>query len=46
MAPSFPEAAEIPWEVDRYRVGKASPGMTKVVVLGPKFCESEEKDVG
>lgn len=37
IAPSLPEAAEIPWEVDLYRVGKHSPGMTKVVVLGPKF---------
>ena len=29
MAPSLPEAAQIPWAVDRYRVGKASPGMTE-----------------
>jgi hypothetical protein len=28
---------EIPCEVDRYRVGKHSPGTMKVVVLGPKF---------
>lgn len=37
MAPSLPLAAEIPWAVERYRVGKISPGMIKVVVLGPKF---------
>jgi len=37
IAPSFPDAAEIPWAVDRYRVGKTSPGMTNVVVFGPKF---------
>jgi hypothetical protein len=35
MAPSLPEAAEIPWAVARYRVGKSSPGMMKVVALGP-----------
>jgi hypothetical protein len=37
MAPNFPDAAEIPCAVDLYRVGNASPGTTKVVVLGPKF---------
>jgi hypothetical protein len=37
IAPSLPDAAEIPWAVDRYRVGNASPGMMNVVVLGPKF---------
>lgn len=36
-APSFPDAAEIPCAVARYRVGKTSPGMTNVVVFGPKF---------
>lgn len=36
-APSLPKAAEIPWAVERYRVGKASPGIMNVVVLGPKF---------
>lgn len=37
IAPSLPDAAEIPCAVERYRVGNASPGITKVVVLGPKF---------
>lgn len=37
MAPSFPLAAQIPCAVDLYRVGKTSPGMMNVVVLGPKF---------
>jgi hypothetical protein len=27
MAPSLPKAAEIPWAVVRYRVGKTSPGI-------------------
>ena len=39
MEPSFPLAAEIPCAVDRYRVGNASPGITNVVVLGPKFSK-------
>lgn len=31
MAPTFPDAAEMPWAELRYRVGKHSPGtMTKV----------------
>ncbi len=37
MEPIFPEPAEIPCEVERYRVGKHSPGTMKVVVLGPKL---------
>ena len=37
IAPSFPLAAQIPCAVDLYRVGKTSPGMMNVVVLGPKF---------
>lgn len=37
IAPTLPEAAEIPWEVDRYLVGKHSPGTMKVVALGPKL---------
>jgi hypothetical protein len=36
MAPSLPAAAEMPWAVARYRVGKSSPGMMKVVALGPR----------
>lgn len=43
MAPVFPLAAEIPWAVERYRVGKASPGITKVVMLGPKFWKKLAK---
>lgn len=35
--PSLPLAAEIPWQVHRYRVGKASAGRMNVVVLGPGF---------
>src|SRR3569833_809391 len=34
MAPIFPMAADRPWPVDRYRVGKHSPGTIKVVVFG------------
>lgn len=37
MEPILPEAAEIPWDVERYRVGKHSPGTMKVVALGPKL---------
>ena len=32
IEPTFPEAAEIPCEVERYLVGKHSPGTMKVVV--------------
>lgn len=35
--PSLPLAAEIPWQVQRYRVGKDSAGRINVVVLGPKI---------
>jgi hypothetical protein len=37
-----PEAAEIPWHVAFARVGNASAGMTKVLVLAPKL---EKKNV-
>lgn len=37
-APIFPQAAEIPWAVERYRVGKTSPGTMNTVTFGPKFC--------
>jgi hypothetical protein len=37
MAPTLPEAAEIPCDVERYRVGKHSPGTMKVVAFGPKL---------
>lgn len=37
IAPSLPEAADRPWHVERYRVGKCSPGMMNVVVFGPKL---------
>jgi hypothetical protein len=39
MAPSFPLAAAIPCPVERYRVGKSSPGTMKVVTLGPKLAK-------
>ena len=37
IAPTLPDAALMPKAVDRYRVGKTSPGTRKVVVFGPKF---------
>lgn len=37
MAPILPMAAETPWPVERYRVGKHSPGTINVVVFGPKL---------
>lgn len=37
MAPIFPEAPEIPWQVDLNLAGNSSAGRIKVVVLGPKF---------
>ena len=43
MAPSFPQAAVIPYAVDRYRVGNASPGTMKLVVFGPKFWKKLAK---
>jgi len=33
----LPDAALIPKAVERYLVGKTSPGTRNVVVLGPKF---------
>ncbi len=39
MAPILPMAAETPCPVERYRVGKHSPGMMNVVVLGPPVEE-------
>lgn len=33
MAPALPEAAERPWQVERYLVGYTSAGMMKVVLL-------------
>jgi hypothetical protein len=35
MAPTFPAAAEMPWQVVRKRVGKTSAGVMNVVALGP-----------
>jgi hypothetical protein len=35
MLPSLPSAAERPWQVQRYFVGKTSADMAKVDVLGP-----------
>ena len=43
MAPSFPDAADIPWHVDLYLVGNNSPGIIKVVELGPKFVKKFAK---
>ena len=45
MAPTLPLAAEIPWELERYRVGKHSPGTMKVVALGPEVRRSATKTV-
>lgn len=42
IAPIFPAAPEIPWQVDLNLAGKSSAGRMKVVVLGPKF---EKKNV-
>jgi hypothetical protein len=44
-APVFPTAAEIPWAVERTRVGNTSTGIRKVVESGPQlrknyFCYS------
>ena len=35
MAPTFPNAAAIPWQVALNLVGNNSPGMMKHVALGP-----------
>ena len=35
IEPILPDAAEIPWDVERYLVGKHSPGTMKVVAFGP-----------
>jgi hypothetical protein len=43
MAPILPDAAEMPWHVERYRVGKSSLGMMKLVVLGPKLAKKPAK---
>ena len=42
IAPTFPDAAEIPWAVERYRVGKHSPGTMKVVAFGPKLLNYQK----
>lgn len=34
-APSLPKPAEMPWPVERTRVGKISAGVMNVVALGP-----------
>lgn len=44
MAPTLPEAAERPCEVDLYRVGKHSPGTMKVVALGPVEISCRAKE--
>lgn len=43
MAPILPAAAEIPCDVDLYRVGKHSPGTIKVVALGPKLEKKAQR---
>ena len=43
IAPSFPDAADIPWQVDRYLVGNTSPGMINVVAFGPKLLKKLAK---
>ena len=43
IAPSFPEAAEIPCAVDRYRVGNTSPGIINVVEFGPQFWKKSAR---
>jgi hypothetical protein len=42
-APNFPLAALIPWQVAFAEVGKASAGITNVVVLGPKLEKKKVK---
>ena len=37
IAPILPMAADTPWPVDLYRVGKHSPGIMNVVVFGPQL---------
>nr|ACR36661.1 unknown [Zea mays] len=41
MAPSFPDAAEMPWHVDRSLAGKISAGTMNVVALGPKLAKKK-----
>jgi hypothetical protein len=41
MAPSFPDAAEMPWHVDRSLARKISVGMMNVVALGPKLAKKK-----
>ena len=36
-APAFPTAAEIPWAVERTRVGNTSTGIRKVIEAGPQL---------
>ncbi len=43
MAPAFPDAAEIPWQVVLSLAGKSSAGMMKVVALGPKLEKKKVK---
>jgi hypothetical protein len=44
IAPSFPDADDIPWQVDRNLAGKISAGTTNVVALGPKFAKKKVKE--
>ena len=41
IAPSLPEAADIPWQVDLSLAGNISAGTMKVVLFGPKFAKKK-----
>ncbi|KAF7837473.1 phosphoenolpyruvate carboxylase kinase 1-like [Senna tora] len=41
MAPAFPDAADMPWQVDLSLAGKISAGTTNVVALGPKLAKKK-----
>lgn len=44
MAPSFPDAEDIPWQVDLNLAGNISAGTTNVVALGPKFAKKKVRE--
>lgn len=46
MLPILPAAAEIPWQMQRYEVGKISAGIMKVKVFAPMACEDVYKVKG
>ncbi|KAL4567463.1 hypothetical protein LXL04_023047 [Taraxacum kok-saghyz] len=43
IAPALPEAADIPWHVDRSRAGNISAGTTNVVAFGPKLAKKNRE---